>query len=143
LARLDRLDGKYFLKVRTVIEASGRGDAARRIHAAGWRTAARLPAVRIRAALDSDDPGRVGVLAQRIAQRLERQGIADVAFDARLYPFVKTQLAPRLPDTATYHVRGGPSLASGAFLEALEANPAFQDNQVRALFVPFESPFAW
>ena len=68
--------------------------------------------------------------------------LSALSFNARLYPFVKSYLAPLLDDHIVYHTWDiNISLADKGLMTVLGGSAPFQDPRVKTILAVYRSPF--
>ncbi len=141
LAELERLDKKYNLKGKVILESGWKSPAFSRFSANGWKTSYYLPTKKIINALDKKDKKDLKALAARISSQTKGQIVDAVSFDHRLYPFVKKYLEPLMSKNIIYHVWHGPNLASPEFVKHLKERPIFSDSRIKTFLIRYKSHF--
>ncbi len=141
LARLEKLDAKYHIKDKTIVESGTTSPIFALFREARWHTSYYLPTLKILKLLKSNDEKALQTEAKRIARQIAAQRNAAVSFDRRLFPFVKIYLEPLIPAEIVYHTWYAPALWSTAFRQDLEKSPLYQDKRVKSILAPYDSPF--
>jgi heptose-I-phosphate ethanolaminephosphotransferase len=141
LAELERLNDRFQLKGKVLLETGSTAAFVQSFSRAGWKTSYYLPSTTILNALEENEQKLLQQLASTISQQCRTQELKAISFDNRLYPFVKKQLEPLLAPSIDYHCWYGPKLNSPAFQEELNTNPLFLDSRVKSILCPFHSLF--
>ena len=142
LRSLNGLDAQFDLRKKAIVESSFMGPEFSAFSKAGWHTSYYLPTNRIWALLEAGDSAQMQVLANAISQQSRSQMLSALSFNARLYPFVKSYLAPLLDDHIVYHTWDiNISLADKGLMTVLGGSAPFQDPRVKTILVVYRSPF--
>ncbi len=141
LTELNRLDKKYNLKPKFIVESGTTNENFAILHQSGWHTSYYLPTVKIVDLLKRKNKSAMNQLAKIISQQVKRQQLDAVSFDHQLYPFVKNYLEKKLAEDIVYHTWYTPDLFSNKFIQDLEKNQLYKDPRVKTMLCPYKSPF--
>jgi hypothetical protein len=141
LQELEKLDKKYNIKKKLIVESGTTGEFFKLFNVKGWHTSYYLPTGRIINLLKKNDTKEMQNLSLKIAKQTETQHLSAVSFDYRLYPFVKQYLEPKISDKIVYHMWLAPALGDVDFVEKLKKNKLYLDNRVKTLLSTYKSQF--
>lgn len=141
LAELNRLDVKYQLKEKSILESGWTNGLLEKFRDAGWQTSYYLPTGKVITALKENQTNVLKEYANEIAEQTQQQNVKSVSFDTQLYPFVKKYLEHLLSEDVSYHVWYGPALADKDFLKKVNHEEIYQDKRIKSFLSSFKSNF--
>jgi len=141
LAALEKLDKKFHLKKKIIVESGTLNKTFKNFNKAGWHTSYYLPTQKIIKLLNMKNITKLKSLAEIISTQTKVQSVSAVSFDDRLYPFVKKYLEPLLSKDIMYHVWYAPSLFDNNFKNKLLKNSMYKDSRVKTLLSRYESKY--
>lgn len=134
---LTRLDVRYNLKDRLIVETSQTGSFVKAVAQAGFHLSYYLPTD----VMERSKSEQQQIVNQVISQ-VSAQSLSAVSFDSKLYPWVLNNLEGRLPLRIVYHTWDlGLDIRHGDFTSLLSERPYFRDKRVHSVLTVFPSVF--
>jgi len=141
LFALNKLDEKYSLKNRLIIESGTKEKFFKKFRENNWHTSYYLPTETVVEFLRKKDKQGMKKLSVQIAKQVENQKLSAVSFDSRLYLFVKEYLELKISKKIVYHIWYSPALYDANFKNKLLKNELYLDNRVKTLLGVYKSQF--
>ncbi|GJL78744.1 MAG: hypothetical protein NPINA01_17330 [Nitrospinaceae bacterium] len=140
---LVRLDKKYDLKDRVLIESKMAEESFIKLSRAGFNTSYKLSEADLQILLDEGSEKKLEKKAVELSKLIRRQKRKAVSFDHKLYPFVKKYLKKHLDAEITFHIKDlSLSLKDEKFMSRLLNQPHFKDPKVKTIRVHYHSHFS-
>jgi heptose-I-phosphate ethanolaminephosphotransferase len=144
LEEFGRLDRRFGLKNRAILETGNTSDWVADFSREGWHASYYLPTDEILGALEAGDAARLESIAGRIAAQVRNQKMPAVSFDARLFPFVADHLERRLDPAVVFHTWDLDLHLGRRDLSAeLERRNWSGNDRVRTIIVRASSRYRW
>ena len=142
LQRLKKLNSKFSLKEKLIIETETSGSFLSKFHEAGWYLSYKLPTNNVLNYLENNKTKEMLDLAKSVFKQIILQRFSAVSFDYRLYPFVKNYLERLLPDKIVYHIWDLTAKLYDANLRTiLNQKNYYTDKRIKTILLPFKSLF--
>lgn len=142
--RILDLDRRHALRERTIVETSNPAADLTALRTAGFHTSLYLPTSAVLAVIEAGDAAASAALADRLAHNVSDGGFEAISFDARVFPFVSTYLAPRLDPAVVFHTWDlTTKLWQRDLLEELRRRDVFADPRVATVLLPYDSVFSF
>ena len=143
LARLEKIIAQFkFKKEIFIFESSLTSHTYRRVAQAGYHTSYYLPTAELLALQEENNADKLQQRAKSLATQANRQEVAALSFDVRLYPFVKNYLEHLLPSNYVFHVWSLPgTLQNKLFFQNARSKMYYYDRRIKTILAEYESIF--
>ena len=140
--RLLKLDKKFGLKSRIIVETRNASDAPSILSDSGFHLSYDLPTNSTLRLMNEDGKARK-LHARRLADIAENQNASAVSFNLRLYRFVKDYLEPELRPHMVYHTWSPDAQFKNTdLIKYMETREYYHDPKVETILLSYDSPFS-